>query len=96
MNQTFKSRAYPRIEKIQYLIHMNDCRKRAEVDMKRDKKQLRAIIEGIQSLVPVPQNLDEDIKTLESRTADLDYVLGKLECLGIAIDELQKEVSVGK
>ncbi|KAF6227877.1 hypothetical protein HO133_007605 [Letharia lupina] len=88
---TFEGRAYPRVEKIQYLIHMNDCRKRAELDMRQDAKQLEDVIKTIQSLAPPPQSLDKEIKTLGARTADFNYILKELAIRGTAIDSLQKE-----
>lgn len=73
-------------------MHVNDCRKRAELDMKRNQKQLEEIINLVESLVPTTQNLDEDVKALRARKDDLVCIMKGLETLETAVDNLQKEV----
>lgn len=91
--QTFESRAHPSLEKIQFLIHMNDRRKRAQLDMKRNEKHFKKIIQDIAYLIPTTQNPDEEMIALTSQAVDLHYVSKHLANLGTAIDTLQKEVS---
>ena len=90
--QTFESRAHPRLEKMQYLAHMDDRRKRAQLDMKHNKKQLHKIIHGIALLTP--NSLNEDTRALTGGIDDCDHVLEELGDLGTAIDILQRKVSV--
>ena len=73
---------------------MNDCRKRAESDMGRNKKQLEELIKGLRSIEPGMQRTNEQIENLSSYTTDLEYVLEELAKLGLAIDGLQDEVGV--
>ena len=73
---------------------MNDCRKRAEFDMERNKEQLEELIKGLRSIEPGLQRTNEQIENLSSYTADLEYVLEELAKLGSAIDSLQDEVGV--
>ena len=73
---------------------MNDCRKRAELDMTCNKKQLEDFIKGIKSIEPGMQRMIEQNEILSSYTADLGYILEELAKLGLAIDSLQDEVGV--
>ena len=92
--QTFESRAHPRLEKVQYLAHMDDRRRQAQVGMKRNKKQLENITHGIALLMPSSQHPNEETLALTSRIGNFDHVFQELEDLGTAIDILRKEVSV--
>lgn len=90
--QTFKGRTHPHVEMIQYLIHMNDRRKRAELDVKHNKKQLDKTVNDIASFVN-PQNREESTRALCGRIAYLENFATDLTDLGMAIETLQKEVS---
>lgn len=90
--QTFEGRAHPHVEMIQYLIHMNDRRKRAELDVKHNKKQLDKIVNDIASFVNL-QHREEGTRALSGRIAYLEHFVPDLADLGMAIENLQKEVS---
>ena len=92
--QTYESRAWPSVEKTQYLLHLNDCRKRAELDMERNKKQLNDMIRGIKSRLTQTQDLRDDIQRLIAQIDDLEHVKKQLSKLGRAINALRREVGV--
>ena len=73
-------------------MHMNDCRRQGEVEMRHDRKQLKSIIETIKFLVPATQNRDDEIVVLSARDNDLGYISEGLSILGTEISELRNEV----
>ncbi len=77
-------------------MHMDDCRKRAEFDMERDKEQLEDVVKFIRSLALANEDIDETIKALSVRTSDLGYIKERLATLGTSIGNLQNEVGVQK
>ena len=90
----FESRAHPRTEKVLYLVHLNDCRKKAQFDMKSNITQLDEAITYVKTLVsPEPSFLEEHIESLNRLSVGLHYIVCELESCGRSIDELRSEVS---
>ena len=77
-------------------MHMDDCRKRAELEMEHDKRQLEDAVKFIRSPVLANQDINKDIEALSARKADLDHIKVRLANLGTFIGNLQNEVGIQK
>ncbi|KAH0364805.1 hypothetical protein KCU65_g6505, partial [Aureobasidium melanogenum] len=96
-DQTYKGRRTPSRSKIQYLVHLNDCRGLAIADLKHAK----AIIDGLKATVESDkfccQNIRDPVKISALKTFsdfqnDIEFLVGKFEGLELDITLAKEQI----
>ena len=77
---------------MQYLTHMNDRRRRAQLDIDRNNKQFEQVLKEIASFLPTTQDPEDNTRALLGEMGNFGRFAKDLTNLGTAIDILQKEV----
>ena len=76
---------------MQYLIHLDDCRKMAHYDVACNLTQLKEILEDMRTLVPTTTRII-GMQTFHDPETDSDYISTELENVGRKISVLKSEV----
>ncbi|KAL2046149.1 hypothetical protein N7G274_001596 [Stereocaulon virgatum] len=90
-NMTFDGRTHPSQEKIQHLIHLNDCRKRAQDDMASNSRRLKTFVSRMSEHVSAVPKVDETLGAL-LKLDDTEYIDKELATLGQKITDRQIEI----
>lgn len=89
--KTFEARRNPRIEKVQYLLHLKDCVESAKGDIQRNLSQLEKIDQYLISLARLNPEVHHNTFRKGMYKDDFTYLQNEMEKLGEAIEEIQNE-----
>ena len=97
-DKAFEARRKPRIEKVQYLLHLKDCFESAKADIQRNLSQLEEIDQYLISLARLNPEIHHNTFRKEIYKDDFTYLQNEMKDFGEAIEELQNEerLSVGE
>ncbi|KAG9552741.1 hypothetical protein KCU71_g15125, partial [Aureobasidium melanogenum] len=95
---TYKGRRLPTRSKIQYLIHLDDCRRLAILDLKHGKTvvdKARSTVEMAEFCCKKQGGLDEAtaIRTFSSFQDDFDFLIMKFEALETTLSTAREQIN---
>ncbi|MDI1489487.1 MAG: hypothetical protein OHK93_008766 [Ramalina farinacea] len=90
-NLTFEARRKPRIEKVQYLLHLKDCVECAKNDIRQNLSQLEEMAQYLIGLARLNPEIHHNTFERKSYKDDFTYLQDEMKKLGETIERLQKE-----